>query len=46
VRDAIKAKEFPIKYIPTNKMIADLLTKSIPRDAFKAHSLGLGLRRV
>lgn len=46
VRDAVKMKEVAIKYIPTNKMIADLLTKPIPRDAFKAHSLSLGLRRV
>jgi len=46
VRDAIKTKEVAIKYIPTNKMIADPLIKPIPRDAFKAHSLSLGLRRV
>jgi len=46
VRDVIKTKEVVIKYIPTNKMITDPLTKSIPRDAFKAHSLSLGLHRV
>ena len=46
VRDAIKTKEIAIKYIPTNKMIADPLTKPIPRDAFKAHVLNLGVRRV
>ena len=46
VQDAIKTKEVAIKYIPTNKMIVDTLTKPIPRDAFKAHSLSLGFRRV
>jgi len=46
VRDAIEIKEVVIKYIPTNKMIANPLTKPIPRDAFKAHLLSLGLCRV
>jgi len=46
MRDGIKIKEVAIKYIPTNKIIADPLIKPIPRDAFKAHSLSLGLRRV
>ena len=44
MRDAIKTKEVAIKYIPTDKMIVDPLTKSIPRNAFKVHSLSLGLR--
>jgi len=46
VRDAIKSKVIAIKYISTNKMIADPLTKRIPRDAFKSHMLSLGLHRV
>ena len=37
VRDAIKTKEIVIKYIPTNKMIANPLTKPIPRDALTSH---------
>jgi len=45
VRDARKTKEVAIKYIPTNKMIADPLTKPILGDAFKAHSWSLGLRK-
>jgi len=45
VRDAIKTKEITIKYIPTNKIIVDPLTKPIPRDAFKSHMLSLGLRQ-
>ena len=46
VRDAIKSNEMAIKYISTNKMIANPLSKPIPRDAFKYHMLSLGLRRV
>ena len=46
MRDPIKTKEIAIKYISTNKMIADPLTKPIPRDTFKSYMLSLGLRRV
>jgi len=46
VRNAIMTKEVAIKYIPTNKMIDDLLIKLILRDAFKAYALSLRLRRV
>ena len=46
VRDAIKTKEIVIKYIPTNKIIVDPLTKPILKDAFKTHRLSLGVRRV
>jgi len=46
VQNSTKTKEVAIKYIPTNKMIADPLTKPIPRDAFKAHTLSLGVHRV
>jgi len=45
-RDAIKTKENVIKYIPTQKMIGNPLTKSTPVDAFKAHMLNLGPYRV
>jgi len=46
VRDAIKEKEVVIKYISTSKMLADPLTKPIPRDAFKARAMSLGLHRL
>ena len=46
VRNAIKITKAIIKYISTNKMIADPLPKPIPRDAFKAHVLSLELLRV
>jgi len=43
VRNAIKQKEIAIKYVSTSRMIADPLTKSILKDAFKAHVMSLGL---
>jgi len=46
VRNAIKEKEVTIKYISTSRMIADSLTKSVPRDAFKAYVMSFGLHRT
>jgi len=46
VWDVIKTKEIVIKYISTNKMMVDTLTKSILRDAFRSHMLSLELRKV
>jgi len=46
VRDAIKTKEIVMKYISTNKMITNPLTKPIPRDAFKYYMLSLGLCKI
>ena len=45
LRNAIKEEEIAIKYVSTSRMIVDLLTKPIPRDAFKAHVMSLGLHR-
>ena len=46
VPNTIKTKEVAINYISTNKMIADPLTKPIPRVTFKVHVLSLGLYSV
>ena len=46
VQNAIKEKAAAIKYISTSKMIADHLTKHIPKDAFKAHVMSLGMHRA
>ena len=46
VRDTNKREEVSINYIPTSKMIVNHLTKLIPRDAFKAHVISLGLHRT
>jgi len=37
VRDVTKLKEVFVKFLSTNKMIADPLAKPTPRDAFKTH---------
>ena len=34
VREAIQDKEIVVKYIPTHEMIADILTKALPRQQF------------
>ena len=46
IRNSIKEKEVAIKYISTSRMIADPLTKPIPRDTFQAHVMSLGLHRI
>jgi len=46
VRNGVKYKEIVIKYISTNRIMAEPLTKRIPRDAFKVHVASLGLRRT
>jgi len=46
VRNAIKEKEVAIKYISTSRMIADPLTKPIPKYAFKAHVMSLGIHKI
>ena len=46
VRNAIKLKEVVVKFLSTNKMIADPVTKSTPKYVFKAHMMSLGLCRV
>ena len=43
VQNAIREKKVAINYISTNKMIADPLTRPIPKDAFRAHVMSLGL---
>jgi len=44
VRDIIACKEIALHYISTHKMVADPLTKPIPRDVFVKHVKSLGLR--
>lgn len=46
VREAIRKKDVVINYIPTSMMVADPLTKPIPKSAFVAHVKNLGLRRL
>jgi hypothetical protein len=44
VRDASQKGRIRIKYLPTNKITADILTKALPRDAHQRHVKGMGLR--
>ena len=46
IRDAITDKDFFLKYISTNNMVADPLTKPIARDVFIRHVKSLGLCRM
>lgn len=46
IRENVVNNEVILKYFPTDQMVADLLTKLIPRDAFQRHVRSLGLRRL
>jgi hypothetical protein len=43
VRDACERDLIQLRYLPTNEMIADILTKSLPREVHWKHMYGLGL---
>ncbi|KAM1269944.1 hypothetical protein ACFX15_001999 [Malus domestica] len=43
VREMVKKGEIEILYLPTEKMIADPLTKALPNNAFKAHVTKMGV---
>ena len=45
VKDMVARKDVNLEYIFTHSMIADLITKPIPRDVFIGHVKSLGLRR-
>jgi hypothetical protein len=46
IRRIIKKKQVELKHISTSRMVADPLTKPMPRDQFEAHVKSLGLRRM
>jgi UPF0288 family protein (methanogenesis marker protein 3) len=41
--DLVKEKKIQLEYIPTNEMLADLLTKSLPRVQHAILSKSIGL---
>jgi hypothetical protein len=43
IRDHINTKEINLKHVPTGEITADILTKSLPRPAFKLLRSKLGL---
>ena len=46
IRDIIAKQEVTVQYISTHQMVADPLTKPIPRDVYLSHVNALGLRRI
>ena len=42
----VKEKMVNMKYLSTHEMVADPLTKPIPREVFQKHTCTQGLRRV
>lgn len=43
VREKVQSKEIVLKYCPTNKMLADFLTKSLSKDKFCSNRLAAGI---
>ena len=46
IRDIIAKQEVTVQYTSTHQMVADPLTKLIPRDVYLSHVNALGLRRI
>lgn len=44
IRECIQAGEIKVEYLPTQKQVADMFTKSLPVSSFKNHCATLGLR--
>ena len=43
IRDCVERKRLTVKYRPTAEMVADTLTKGLPRISFEKHRLGMGV---
>ena len=43
VREALQEKIITLRYCPTDKMLADLLTKGLPRGKFKTLCRAMGM---
>lgn len=43
LRDLVKSNEISLRYLKTDDMIADVLTKGLPRDAHERHLASLGI---
>lgn len=43
LRDVVDAKQIMPNYVPTNEMVADILTKSLPREKVQRCRGGMGL---
>jgi hypothetical protein len=43
IREALGNGSIILRYVPTNDMVADILTKGLPRDAHQRHTRTIGL---
>ena len=46
VHDMVKRGKIILKHIPTNRILANLMSKAIPIDIFKSHIKNLGLHKI
>ena len=44
VKEQVQDQTICLEYVRTSKMLADLLTKSLPPKVFREHLAGMGLR--
>ena len=44
IRELIEKKEIDVVYMPTEKMVADALTKGLPKPRFEEHRQAMGVR--
>ena len=45
VRQVIETKNMDVVYVPTGEMVADTLTKGLPKPAFEKHRAGMGIHK-
>ena len=46
IRERIERNEIKLQYISTRQMVADILTKALPREAFEKFREALGVVKV
>ena len=46
IRDAIKSSLISLEYLPTAAMVADIMTKPLPRDKHHEHAAAMGLQTI
>ena len=46
VRERVISKEIEVKYCPTNNMVADIMTKALPKVTFEKFRHLLGIHEV
>jgi len=46
IRECIKRNEIKLQYISTHQMVADILTKALPHEAFEKFCEALGVVKI